>query len=92
MPVIAFPGGRAAAPEEADDTLEVAAGLHDLILDGVRTGAFAGHRAGARTALENAIADAVGADAAAAAKTRFARIYGVDPAGFMERLGAHRRR
>jgi hypothetical protein len=80
-----------AANDERTDlgpSVDLAVWLHDIIIDGLRSGQFSGHEHGPAAALADSLARIQGGDLLEIAQWHFERVYGSDPYAFVSRLTA----
>jgi len=80
-----------AANDERTDlgpSVDLAVWLHDIIIDGLRSGQFSGHKHGPAAALADLLARIQGGDLVEIAQWHFERVYGSDPYAFVSRLTA----
>jgi hypothetical protein len=78
-----------AANDERTDlgpSVDLAVWLHDIIIDGVRSGQFSGHEHGPAAALADLLSHIQGGDLLEIAQWHFERLYGSDPYAFVSRL------
>ena len=71
---------------ELGPSVDLAVWLHDIIIDGLRSGQFSGHRHGPAAALAELLTHIQGGDLLEIAEWHFERIYGSDPYTFVSRL------
>jgi len=80
-----------AANDERTDlgpSVDLAVWLHDIIIDGLRSGQFSGHKQGSAAALADLLSRIQGGDLLEIAQWHFERVYGSNPFAFVSRLTA----
>jgi hypothetical protein len=71
-------------------SVDLAVWLHDIIIDGLRSGQFSSHERGPSGALADLLSRVIGSDFVAIAEGHFELVYGCDPYTFVARLAGHK--